>query len=100
MKVEVTMPEEYMGDVIGDMNSRRGRIEGMDDHRWRKDVRGYVPLAEMFGYSTDFVPELRDVVTTLCSSRIRAVPKYSGESIVARNKKANNKRLEKIGYFI
>jgi elongation factor G len=53
MKVEVTMPEEYMGDVIGDINSRRGRIEGMDDLGGGKIVRAYVPLAEMFGYSTD-----------------------------------------------
>ena len=53
MKVEVTMPEEYMGDIIGDLNSRRGRIEGMDDLGGGKIVRGYVPLAEMFGYSTD-----------------------------------------------
>ena len=53
MRVEVTMPEEYMGDVIGDINSRRGRIEGMDDLGGGKIVRGYVPLSEMFGYSTD-----------------------------------------------
>ena len=53
MKVEVTMPEEYVGDVIGDINSRRGRIEGMDDIGGGKLVKAYVPLAEMFGYSTD-----------------------------------------------
>ena len=53
MKVEVTMPEEYMGDVIGDINARRGRIEGMDDLGGGKIVRAYVPLSEMFGYSTD-----------------------------------------------
>jgi len=53
MKVEVTMPEEYMGDVIGDLNSRRGRVEGMDDIGGGKIVRAYVPLAEMFGYATD-----------------------------------------------
>ena len=53
MRVEVTMPEEYMGDVIGDINSRRGRIEGMDDLGGGKIVRAYVPLSEMFGYSTD-----------------------------------------------
>ena len=53
MKVEVTMPEEYMGDVIGDINSRRGRIEGMDDLGGGKIIRSYVPLAEMFGYATD-----------------------------------------------
>ena len=67
MRVEVTMPEEYMGDVIGDINSRRGRIEGMDDIGGGKMVKAYVPLAEMFGYSTDL--RSRDVVTTLCSSR-------------------------------
>ena len=53
IKVEVTMPEEYMGDIIGDLNSRRGRIEGMDDLGGGKIVRAYVPLSEMFGYSTD-----------------------------------------------
>ena len=53
MKVEVTMPEEYMGDVIGDINSRRGRIEGMDDIGGGKMIRGFVPLSEMFGYATD-----------------------------------------------
>ena len=53
MKVEVTMPEENMGDIIGDINSRRGRIEGMEDIGGGKLVKAYVPLAEMFGYSTD-----------------------------------------------
>ncbi len=52
MKVEVTVPEEYMGDVIGDLNSRRGRIEGMDDRAGAKVVRAHVPLSDMFGYST------------------------------------------------
>ena len=53
MKVEVSTPEDYMGDVIGDINSRRGRIEGMDDIGGGKMIKGLVPLAEMFGYSTD-----------------------------------------------
>ena len=53
MKVEVTTPEDYMGDVIGDINSRRGRIEGMEDIGGGKMIRGFVPLAEMFGYATD-----------------------------------------------
>ncbi len=53
MKVDVTMPEEYMGDVIGDINSRRGRIEGMEDVGNGRIVHGFVPLSEMFGYSTD-----------------------------------------------
>ena len=52
MKVEVTMPEEYMGNVIGGLNSRRGRIESMDDISGGKMVKAYVPLAEMFGYAT------------------------------------------------
>jgi elongation factor G len=53
MRVEVTMPEEYMGDVIGDINSRRGRISGMEDIGGGKMVTGFVPLSEMFGYATD-----------------------------------------------
>ncbi len=53
MKVEVTMPEEYMGDVIGSLNAKRGQIEGMDDLGGGKIVRAYVPLSEMFGYSTE-----------------------------------------------
>ncbi|MBW4869945.1 MAG: elongation factor G [Clostridiaceae bacterium] len=53
MKVEVTVPEEYMGDVIGDINSRRGRIEGMESRNGLQVINGYVPLSEMFGYATD-----------------------------------------------
>ena len=52
-KVEVTVPEEYMGDVIGDISSRRGRIEGSDMNLGAVAIRGYVPLSEMFGYATD-----------------------------------------------
>ena len=53
MKVEVDTPEEYMGDVIGDLNRRRGMVEGMEDGPTGKIVRAMVPLAEMFGYATD-----------------------------------------------
>lgn len=53
MKVEITTPEEYMGDVIGDLNSRRGQVEGMEQRGNAKIITGYVPLSEMFGYSTD-----------------------------------------------
>ena len=53
MRVEVTTPEDYMGDVIGDINSRRGRIEGMEDIGGGRMIKGYVPLSEMFGYATD-----------------------------------------------
>jgi elongation factor G len=52
MRVEVTVPEEYMGDVIGDISSRRGRIEGTEDISGSKLIRGFVPLSEMFGYAT------------------------------------------------
>ena len=53
MKVEVIVPEEYMGDVIGDINSRRGKIEGMESRSGAQVIRGFVPLSEMFGYATD-----------------------------------------------
>ena len=53
MKVEVIVPEEYMGDVIGDLNSRRGRIEGMEPRSGVQVINSFVPLAEMFGYATD-----------------------------------------------
>ncbi len=53
MRVEVTTPDDYLGDVIGDVNSRRGRVEGMENVNGSQLIRGYVPLAEMFGYATD-----------------------------------------------
>ncbi len=52
MKIEIVVPEEYLGDVIGDLNSRRGRVEGMEAHAGAQTIRGFVPLAEMFGYTT------------------------------------------------
>ncbi len=52
MKVEIVMPEEYMGDVIGDVNSRRGRIEGMEARGGAQVVHSFIPLSEMFGYAT------------------------------------------------
>ncbi len=70
MKVEVTTPEDYMGDVMGDINSRRGRIEGMEDMGGGKMIRGYVPLSEMFGYATDLRSKHRGWLTTLCSREI------------------------------
>ena len=53
MKVDITVPEDYMGDVIGDVNSRRGRLEGMEDRSGMKVIHAFVPLSEMFGYATD-----------------------------------------------
>jgi elongation factor G len=52
MKVEVVVPEEYMGDVIGDLNSRRGRIDGMEARAGAQVIKSFVPLSEMFGYAT------------------------------------------------
>jgi translation elongation factor 2 (EF-2/EF-G) len=51
MKVEVVVPEEYMGDIIGDINARRGRVEGMEARAGAQVIRAFVPLAEMFGYA-------------------------------------------------
>ncbi len=83
MKVEVTMPEEYMGDVIGDINSRRGRIEGMDDLGGGKIVRGFVPLAEMFGYSTDLRSKTQGRGNySMFFERYEQVPKSVQEKIV------------------
>ena len=53
MEVEVTTPEDYMGDVIGDLNSRRGRVEGMNQRAGARVIKALVPLSEMFGYATD-----------------------------------------------
>ena len=53
MKVEVIIPDQYMGDVVGDISSRRGRIAGMDARMGEQQVHAYVPLSEMFGYATD-----------------------------------------------
>ena len=88
MKVEVTMPEEYMGDVIGDINSRRGRIEGMDDLGGGKIVRGYVPLAEMFGYSTDLRSKTQGRGNySMFFEKYEQVPKNIQENIISEKGK-------------
>ncbi|MCD8156534.1 MAG: elongation factor G [Clostridiales bacterium] len=88
MKVEVTMPEEYMGDVIGDINSRRGRIEGMDDIGGGKIVRGFVPLAEMFGYSTDLRSKTQGRGNySMFFERYEPVPKSIQEKIISNKAK-------------
>ena len=88
MKVEVTMPEEYMGDVIGDINSRRGRIEGMDDIGGGKMVRAYVPLAEMFGYSTDLRSKTQGRGNySMFFERYEQVPKNVQEKVLAAKAK-------------
>ena len=88
MKVEVSTPEEYMGDVIGDMNSRRGRIEGMDDIGGGKMVRGYVPLAEMFGYSTDLRSKTQGRANySMFFSSYEPVPKSVQDKVIAEKAK-------------
>ena len=88
MKVEVTMPEENMGDVIGDINSRRGRIEGMDDIGGGKMVKAYVPLAEMFGYSTDLRSRTQGRGNySMFFEKYEQVPKSVQDKIVASKAK-------------
>ena len=87
MKVEVTMPEDYMGDVIGDINSRRGRIEGMDDVGGGKIVRAYVPLSEMFGYSTDLRSRTQGRGNySMFFEKYEPVPKSVQEKVIAERK--------------
>ena len=87
MKVEVTTPEDYMGDVIGDINSRRGRIEGMDDIGGGKMIRGYVPLAEMFGYSTDLRSKTQGRGNySMFFEKYEQVPKNIQEKVLAAKK--------------
>ena len=88
MKVEVTMPEEYMGDVIGDLNSRRGRVEGMDDIGGGKMVRAFVPLSEMFGYSTDLRSKTQGRGNySMFFEKYEPVPKNVQEKVLAAKTK-------------
>ena len=88
MKVEVTMPEEYMGDVIGDINSRRGRIEGMEDIGGGKMVKAYVPLSEMFGYSTDLRSRTQGRGNySMFFEKYEPVPKNVQEKVLSDHKK-------------
>ena len=89
MRVEVTVPEEYMGDVIGDINSRRGRMEGMEARGGAQIIRGFIPLAEMFGYATDLRSKTQGRGTyAMEPSHYEEVPKSVLDNIVAtRGKK-------------
>ena len=83
MKVEVTTPEDYMGDVIGDINSRRGKIEGMDDIGGGKMIRGFVPLSEMFGYATDLRSKTQGRGNySMFFERYEPVPKTVAEKVL------------------
>ncbi|MHB9096048.1 MAG: elongation factor G [Eubacteriales bacterium] len=85
MRVEVVVPEEYMGDVMGDINSRRGKIEGMEPRSGTQVIRGFVPLAEMFGYATDLRSKTQGRgVYTMQTSHYEEVPKNIAEGIIAK----------------
>ena len=84
MKVDVTVPEEYMGDVIGDINSRRGRIEGMDAVNGTQVIHGFVPLSEMFGYATDLRSKTQGRGTySMFFDHYEPVPKSVSEKILS-----------------
>jgi len=87
MKVEVIVPEEYMGDVIGDINSRRGRIDGMEMRNGAQVINAYVPLAEMFGYATDLRSKTQGRGNySMEVDYYEDVPKNIAEAIIAKNK--------------
>ena len=91
MKVEVTVPEEYMGDVIGDVNSRRGRMEGMEANDGMQEIKAFIPLSEMFGYATDLRSKTQGRGTySMEPSHYEEVPKSVLEAIVASRAKKEN----------
>jgi elongation factor G len=93
MKVEVVLPEEYMGDVIGDLNSRRGRIEGMEARPGTQIIKALVPLSSMFGYATDLRSRTQGRATyTMHFGHYEEVPKQIADEIIA---KAQGREVEK-----
>ena len=89
MKVEITVPEEYMGDVIGDVNSRRGRMEGMEGMDGMQEIRAFIPLSEMFGYATDLRSKTQGRGTySMEPSHYDEVPKSILENIVSSRAKS------------
>ena len=88
MKVDITVPEEYMGDVIGDINARRGKMEGMDANDGMQDIHAFIPLSEMFGYATDLRSKTQGRGSySMEPSHYEEVPKSVMETIVASRKK-------------
>lgn len=87
MKVEVTIPEEYMGDIMGDITSRRGRVEGMEARGNAQVVRSMVPLANMFGYATSLRSNTQGRGNfSMVFDHYEEVPKSVGEEIIKKNK--------------
>ena len=88
MKVDITVPEEYMGDVIGDVNSRRGRMEGMDGNDGVQEIHAFIPLSEMFGYATELRSRTQGRGTySMEPSHYEEVPKSVFEAIVSSRAK-------------
>ena len=84
-KLEVVVPEEYMGDVIGDINARRGRLEGMEAKGGIQTIRGLVPLSEMFGYATDLRSKTQGRGTYVMQfGHYEEVPKNIAETIIEK----------------
>lgn len=87
MKVEVNVPDEYMGDVIGDINSRRGRIEGFESRSGVQNIRGFVPLSDMFGYATDLRSKTSGRGTYVMQfSHYEELPKSLAEQIITKRR--------------
>ena len=87
MKVEVNVPEEYMGDIIGDISSRRGRIEGYESRSGTQNIRGFVPLSEMFGYATDLRSKTSGRGTYVMQfSHYEHLPKNIAENIITKRR--------------
>lgn len=84
VKVEVVVPEDYMGDVIGDLNSRRGRVDGMEMRSGAEHINAFVPLAEMFGYATDLRSKTQGRgVYTMTFDHYEEVPKNVAEKVIS-----------------
>jgi elongation factor G len=87
MKVDVTTPEDFMGDVIGNLNAKRGHIEGIDEHGTSRVVRALVPLAEMFGYATELRSMTQGRATySMEFSRYSEVPSSIANELIAKSK--------------
>jgi len=87
MRIEIDTPEDYMGDVIGDLNSRRGRLEGMEARGNTQVIRGFVPLSEMFGYATDLRSKTQGRGTyNMQSDHFEEIPRSIAEEIIAKRK--------------
>ena len=83
VKVEVVVPEDYMGDVIGDLNSRRGRVDGMEMRSGAEHINAFVPLAEMFGYATDLRSKTQGRgVYTMTFDHYEEVPRNVAEKVI------------------